>query len=418
MRHSKDKKKTHKGHKRISATKAKTSAPVTLEDLQRKQPPVDKDSVTTRQVSIRLIPDDDDSTTIRRNVEVLDNPSNILQMLRHRKAVEEAIVGNNITTGPTQYAFVRQFLTGESLRVFNEGAVATGNETTANLIMALNHLVTFNCPREVLSKQTDYMKSKLYKPYDLTTRQYVGYYNNLNSICAQLPPAFNDNQKLSERELIINIAGKAPKPHKKMLIQQGYNPENGSMADLIDYCERAETTENVEHGAKQKVTFDDSSSESEPGLTTSRTRKHKTRKKESRSTREIKTPAFYCRYHKENDSHNTEQCKVLNNGSERKPKRSNDWKDTSKQREKKYKRELNLIQSRAKRYKNKLAKLQMDSDSSTDDEPNNKRRQRKRITLDLASSDESSQDEAKSSAGNKQDQDESESESTSSSDSE
>jgi hypothetical protein len=90
------------------------------------------------------------------------------------KAMEEAFQGNNITTGPTQYSFVRQFLTGESLRVFNEGTTVAGNETTANLMTASNHLATFNCPRGVLSKQTDYLKSKLYKPYDLTTRQYVG----------------------------------------------------------------------------------------------------------------------------------------------------------------------------------------------------------------------------------------------------
>lgn len=270
-------------------------------------------------VSIRLTPADADSPTIRRNVEVLDNPTNILQVLRHRQAMEEAFYGNNITTGPTQYSFVRQFLTGESLRVFNEGATTAGNETTANLTLALNHLVTFNCPREVLSKQTDYLKSKLYKPYDLTTRQYVGYYNNLNAICAQLPPAFDDTQKLSERELIINIASKAPKPHKKMLIQQGYNPENGSMTDLIDYCERAETTENVEHGAKRdKANLDDSSSDSEQGFTESRSRSRSKsiKKKETKPRREKeKKFDFYCRYHKENDSHDTADCKVINNGN-------------------------------------------------------------------------------------------------------
>ena len=108
--------------------------------------------------------------------------------------MEEAYNGNNVTTGPTQYSFVRQFLTGESLCVFNEGITAAGNETAANLMLALNHLVTFNCPREVLSKQTEYLKNKLYKPYNTTTRQYVGYYPNSNALCGQLPPLFNDTQ--------------------------------------------------------------------------------------------------------------------------------------------------------------------------------------------------------------------------------
>jgi hypothetical protein len=102
----------------------------------------------------------------------------------------------------------------------------------------------------------------------------VVYYNNLNALCAQLPPAFD--------ELIINIASKAPKPHKKMLIQQGYNPENDSMADLINYCERAETTENVEHGAKsssRKAQPESSSSESDTGFVEPRSRRQKSIKK-------------------------------------------------------------------------------------------------------------------------------------------
>jgi hypothetical protein len=70
--------------------------------------------------------------TIRRNIQVLGNPTTILQVLRHPKAMEEAFQGNKITTGPTQYSFVRQFLTEESLCVFNEGATVAGNETTEN----------------------------------------------------------------------------------------------------------------------------------------------------------------------------------------------------------------------------------------------------------------------------------------------
>jgi hypothetical protein len=114
----------------------------------------------------------------------------------------------------------------------------------------MNQLIKFNCPREVLSKQTDYLKNHLYKPMNLTTRQYVGQYNNLNSICEQLQPNFSASQKVSKCECIIIIAGKAPKLHQNILIQQGFNPENGSMADLIDYCEHAEINENVKLGAK------------------------------------------------------------------------------------------------------------------------------------------------------------------------
>ena len=360
---SKDKKK--KG--RISNS---ANAPVTLSDLKRKETPIDKHELTVRQITIRLVPNDVDSPTIRRNMRVLDNPENILQVLNHRRAIEEALRGNNITTGPNQYGFVRQFLTGESLRVFNEGAIMAGNETNANLTLALNHLVSFNCPREVLSKQTEYLKNHLYKPHNLTMRQFVGYYNNLNTICEQLPPNFNEDQKLDERECIIIIANKAPKPHKKMLIQQGYNPENGSMQDLIDYCERAETNEEVEHGAQFRKAQPDSSDSSDNKPIRSR-RKKTFPKNEYRSKSKEQRLEFFCKYHKANDSHNTDDCKVLKG---LKKERSRDYDRHSSKKDGKYTKkvkELHLMQDAAdkqrRQYKRKLAKLNRDDGTSSEE---------------------------------------------------
>ena len=395
MRHSKGK-KTHKGqNNRTNASTASHTGPVTLEDLQRKQAPVNKDNLTTRMVSIRLIPADENSATIKRNVEVLDNPDNILQLLRHRKAMEEAFLGNNITTGPTQFSFVRQFLTGESLRVFNEGATTAGTETTGNLVLALNHLVTFNCPREVLSKQTDYLKTMLAKPREMTTRQYVGYYNNLNAICGQLPPGFNATQKLTERELIINIAHKAPKNHKKMLIQQGYNPENGSMADLIDYCERAETTDHVLHGAIRDSNTMDYSSSSDSGFKEKRSRRSKpNKKKEWKDARPRRDkPEFYCKYHKANTTHDTADCKVLNNGDKpAKVNNSSKWKDP-KHREKKYSRELHAMEIKVKRQKSKIARLRQVDSSSSEEEVAMKPRARRNVKIPESDDSDSSEDE-------------------------
>jgi hypothetical protein len=210
-----------------------------LSDLATKDALCAKDDLTIGMITIRIVLDKADSMTIKRNLRVIDNPANLLQVLHHQRAIEEGIKGNNIKSGPDQHTFVRQFLSGESLRVFDEAVIENGTETVNNLVLSLNGLVKFNCPQEVLSKQTDYLKNHLYKPMNLTTRQYVGRYNNLNSICEQLLPNFSAGQKISKRECIIIIAGKTPKIHQSILIQQGFNPENGSMADLINYCEHA-----------------------------------------------------------------------------------------------------------------------------------------------------------------------------------
>ena len=86
MHHSKSK----KTEKRQKSSKNDRMAPVTLADLQATEVPYEKGSLTSRSVSIRLIPADADSTTIKPNIQVIDNPINILQVLRHRDAMEEA----------------------------------------------------------------------------------------------------------------------------------------------------------------------------------------------------------------------------------------------------------------------------------------------------------------------------------------
>ena len=72
----------------------------------------------------------------------------------------------------------------------------------------------------------------------LTTRQYVGLVRNLNSRRAQLPPLYEDSQKLDESDLVNSLANKAPRTHKAMLIAQGFNPVSSDLETFVDHCER------------------------------------------------------------------------------------------------------------------------------------------------------------------------------------
>ena len=62
----------------------------------------------------------------------------------------------------------------------------------------MNHVVNYFGPKECLSKQKIYLRYKMEKPRKLTTRQYVGLVCDLNSRMAQLPPLFEDSQKLDK----------------------------------------------------------------------------------------------------------------------------------------------------------------------------------------------------------------------------
>ena len=60
-----------------------------------------------------------------------------------------------------------------------------------------------------------------------------------------MPPLFDKNQQLDKSELVDSFTNKAPKSHKVMLISQGFYPEKGDMATLVEHFEQAETTDNI-----------------------------------------------------------------------------------------------------------------------------------------------------------------------------
>ena len=113
----------------------------------------------------------------------------------------------------------------------------------------MNHVFSYFSPKYCLYKQKRYLRYKMEKPRKLTTRQYVGLVRDLNSRMEQMPPLFQESQKLDRSELVKSLANKAPRSHKAMLIYQGFNPETGDLETFVDQCKQAETRENIA-GAK------------------------------------------------------------------------------------------------------------------------------------------------------------------------
>ena len=79
----------------------------------------------------------------------------------------------------------------------------------------------------------------------LTTKQFVGLVSDHNSIMAQMPSLFDNNQQSDESEIMDLPANKAPRTHNDMLILQGFNPKTGDLATFIEQCKRVEITDNI-----------------------------------------------------------------------------------------------------------------------------------------------------------------------------
>ena len=160
----------------------------------------------------------------------------------------------------------------------------------------MNHVVAYFGPKECLSKQKRYLSYKTEKPHKMTTRQYVGLVRNLNSRMDQMPPLFQESQKLDKSELVGSLSNKAPRSHKAVLISQGFNPETGDLETFVEHCNQAETTDNI---AGAKISASDKDSD------TKRKKKRLKYKDKHGNKRQKQNSKLYCSICGENTSHAT-----------------------------------------------------------------------------------------------------------------
>ena len=272
------------------------------------------------------------SNYIKQKIRILDHPKNLIEVLHARFPIGQGLTGNNIKTGPNQYRFTRTFLDREELWFFDLKSTELRHETVANLIIVMNNVVAYFVPKECLSKQKCYIRYNMEKPRKLPTKQYVGLVRDLSSSITQMPPLFDENQKLDESELVDSLAKKAPRIQKAMLFYQGFNSETGYLATFVEHCKRLETTDNIA-GAKFAASDEDSDTKTNKKLS-----KFK-EWDENGKKRHKKQSSLYCSLHGENKRHTTRECKLLKT-------RTKD-KDNPKYSTKYYKRksrEVNLLE--------------------------------------------------------------------------
>ena len=357
MKHSKEKKspRSQKGFSKGKNHDQRRCGPIMIEDILTDAVQLSSKDVTVREMVIRTDPTNDSSPVIKRKFHPLNNPETILEVLEGILMIKQGVLGNNVTTGPLQYAYWRNCLEGTALAKFNEFTVAVGTETSAHLIQVEQRLVTHFAPREVLSQQARYIRYKMVKPYATTTRQYVGAVHTLNEKMEQLPPNFNADQKVPATELLDILASKAPKSHKELMTDHGFDPQSATIERFVEICERAETKEALKNKGKTQHFESDDDSISSGGP------KKKPKKKTSSNKHGTARSRYYCRHHGPNGTHDSKECKVL---LAEKGEKS-DWKKTSKgEKYKDYKskfakkqRELNILQSETKKEKAKWIKM-------------------------------------------------------------
>ena len=85
-------------------TKArKLNAPISIEDLMVKDLPLSLEDGEMCKLSLHTDTTNEDSTHVKRKIRILDNPKNLIEVLRARLAIAQGLTGKNITMVPNEY---------------------------------------------------------------------------------------------------------------------------------------------------------------------------------------------------------------------------------------------------------------------------------------------------------------------------
>ena len=279
-------------------------------------------------MKLRSIPSKSTSPVYELNVPYFKDgtPEEWLKFLENFKKV---LVGQDLNTGATQFAMARRLLMGDTLSQFEkkikelkakavheamEGTAVTDLdvETVENLKLCFQAVTVTVLPQKALQTQKRYMRRVLRKPQGMKIRDYFARYLQLNEYLLEFPP-FLPGQQLPKDEILEHAEFAIPNSWQKQMVLHGFNTIARTMDDFIEFCERLELSESIyekTHIKSQKTTTQTGSNG-----TTPKGGPGKSNGKNSGTNR--KKADYYCLYHGQNSTHNTDQCKVLKAQAER-----------------------------------------------------------------------------------------------------
>ena len=186
--------------------------------------------------------------------------------------------------------------TEEAFEIRKEEHVAELREQ--DLLSGLLRIIDFVCPDKGLAKVKRYLRRKCRKPADMKCRVFFNHLTRINKEeLTALPPLFNDTQSLGDDELVDIMLFAFPQSWQGEMQRQGFDYTVATPGKLLDFCERLESAE-ITEGTHNKTTP-----------------KKNAKKPPSKSqkTSNNNDGSFFCLHHGKNHTHNTDDCRVVQN---------------------------------------------------------------------------------------------------------
>jgi hypothetical protein len=217
-------------------------------------------------------------------------------------ALERIFKGQDITTGPDQYAMCRKVFQNEALTAFNNAAAATGNESVANLKTVFKKVAETVFPLRAYYTQKQAMRRFMRKPKDMKIRDYVDRLQEINSYLLYFPVKEGEAAAtiLPKEEMMDIFLFGIPNSWQKKIVELGFDSLAHTPQEFVEICERISYGESNDDGQKAKA-------KQNAGVKGAKWQPKPPNKNYSNKSEKMQK---YCPLHK-TYGHDANECKVL-----------------------------------------------------------------------------------------------------------
>ena len=327
-------------------------------------PKAERDVPSEQKVThtLRSAPSDANSPKYKVIIRVLIGDEDCREILVWHRQALRVLNGLNVTTHAAAIPIVESLIRGTPLSLFREGvqqakatrlaervdaaddadkaAIATAGPDHANnlnweqVLDGMKHVVTQLLPRRVYARVKRYLRRECRKPREMKVRVYLQHMLRMNQEEIPNLPPFEARQSLSTDELLDIILFGTPKSWQKEMERQGFDPMDNTVAQVIEFMERQEATEEDFNDNNQK--------DSKPA-----TKKGGNGKKKNSSSKPATKKNGYCLLHGDGN-HDTEDCFTLQKEAKRLKGEGGDSKPAAKSKNKTWSKKAEEAKEKAK----------------------------------------------------------------------
>ena len=242
-------------HSKPSPKKVRIQRKLVIPPISLERPMEKKDYAKGEFATVKLrnVPNDANSMTYDYQVPFFSTGTPE-EWLKFKARLNRVITGQNMTTANQKYGCARRFLQGQALTTFNNMAEEQPTVNVQNYELCIEHVNESLFPQRAYVTQTRWMRRYLRKPPEMKTRTYVDRVLELNSYLTEFPrPNGNVAVKLDDDEIMDILEFSLPNRWQTTMTIQGFNVQEKTISEFIEFCERLERTEPENDMAEDRI---------------------------------------------------------------------------------------------------------------------------------------------------------------------